>query len=161
MHAGRYNPAERAATPVAAEGKMTRTAIERLLASQKEAFARRDAEALALLHAPDGTFDSPAYGVVTGREAILDIYRYWYKAFPDFVVTWGAPLIDPPRAAYFWTFNGTASGPFFGDVKVGSKVAMTGAAELTVGEAGILSIRHVFDFSGTLLRAGVLKVKPS
>jgi predicted ester cyclase len=147
--------------PVAAEAEMTRTAIERLLASQKEAFARRDAEALALLHAPDGTFDSPAYGVVTGREAILEIYRYWYKAFPDFLLTWEAPLIDPPRAAYFWTFNGTASGPFFGDVKVGSKVAMTGAAELTFGEAGILSIRHVFDFSGTLVRAGVLKVKPS
>jgi predicted ester cyclase len=140
---------------------MTRMAIERLLASQKDAFARRDAEALAWLHAPDGTFDSPAYGVVTGREAILEVYRYWYKAFPDFLLTWEAPLIDPPRASYFWTFTGTASGPFFGDVKVGSKVAMTGAAELTVGEGGILSIRHVFDFSGTLMRTGVLKVKPS
>ena len=140
---------------------MTRTAIEQLLARQKDAFARRDADALALVHAPNGTFDSPAYGVVTGREAILGVYRYWYKAFPDFLLTWDSPLFDPPRASYFWTFIGTAAGPFFGDVKIGSKVSITGAAELTAGDDGIAAIRHVFDFSGTLLRAGVLKVKPS
>ena len=140
---------------------MTRTAIEQLLARQKDAFARRDADALAWVHAPNGTFDSPAYGVVTGREAILGVYRYWYKAFPDFLLTWDSPLIDPPRASYFWTFIGTAAGPFFGDVKIGSKVSITGAAELTACDDGIAAIRHVFDFSGTLLRAGVLKVKPS
>jgi hypothetical protein len=140
---------------------MTRTAIERLLARQKDAFARRDADALTLVHAPNGTFDSPAYGVVTGREAILGVYRYWYRAFPDFLLTWDSPLIDPPRASYFWTFIGTAAGPFFGDVKIGSKVSITGAAELTACDDGIAAIRHVFDFSGTLLRAGVLKVKPS
>ena len=140
---------------------MTRTAIEQLLARQKEAFARRDAEALASLHAPDGTFDSPAYGLVKGRERILEVYRYWYKAFPDFLLTWDVALIDPPRASYLWSFTGTAAGPFFGDVKIGSKVGMTGAAELTAGDEGIIAIRHVFDFSGTLVRAGVLKVKPS
>ena len=140
---------------------MARAAIEALLARQKDAFARRDAEALAALHAPKGTFDSPAYGTVSGREAILDIYRYWYKAFPDFLLTWESAIIDPPRVAYFWNFTGTAAGPFFGEVKVGSKVTMIGATELVVGPEGILRTRHVFDFSGTLMRAGVLKVKPS
>ena len=38
---------------------------------------------------------------------------------------------------------------------------MQGAAEYTFSETGIVSARHVFDFSGTLLRAGVLKVKPA
>lgn len=140
---------------------MDRAGIEQLLARQKEAFARRDADALAALHAQDGSFESPAYGIVTGRDAIRDVYRYWYRAFPDFILAWESALIDPPRASYFWSFDGTAAGPFFGDVKVGAKVSMTGAAELTCSDAGIASIRHVFDFSGTLLRAGVLKVKPS
>ena len=49
----------------------------------------------------------------------------------------------------------------FGDVKVGARVNMQGAAEYTVSDAGIIAARHVFDFSGTLLRAGVLKVKPA
>jgi hypothetical protein len=140
---------------------MTRSAIEDLIERQKEAFARRDVEALAQLHAPDGKFESPAYGIVSGREAIRDVYRYWYAAFPDFTMTWDSPLIDPPRASYFWNFNGTAAGPFFGNVKIGSKVAITGAAESTYGPHGIIAIRHVFDFSGTLMRAGVLKVKPA
>ena len=139
---------------------MTRIAIEELLAKQKDAFARRDVEALTALHAQDGTFESPAYGVVTGRAAIRDVYRYWYAAFPDFILAWEAALIDPPRASYFWTFNG-AAGQFFGDVKVGSKISIIGAAEVTCGEDGILAIRHVFDFSGALMRAGVLKVKPA
>lgn len=140
---------------------MDRSTIAELLSTQKDAFARRDARALAALHAPDGTFESPAYGVVSGREAIEEVYRYWYAAFPDFLLTWESALIDPPRASYFWTFTGTAAGPFFGEVKVGSKLSMIGATEATFGPQGIIAIRHVFDFSGTLLRTGVLKVKPA
>jgi hypothetical protein len=140
---------------------MTREDIDRQLALQKDAFLRRDVEALTALHAPDGTFESPAYGVVTGREAIRDVYRYWYSAFPDFILTWESALIDPPRASYLWSFNGTAAGPFFGETKPGSKITMTGATESVYGPEGIIATRHVFDFSGTLMRTGVLKVKPA
>ena len=140
---------------------MTREEIDRQLTLQKEAFARRDAEALTILHAPDGTFESPAYGVVKGRSAIREVYLYWYTAFPDFLLTWDSALIDPPRASYMWLFNGTTTGPFFGETKVGSKITMIGATESLYGAEGILAIRHVFDFSGTLMRTGVLKVKPS
>jgi hypothetical protein len=140
---------------------VTRQAIENLLARQKAAFARRDSEALAALHAPDGTFESPAYGVVSGRDAIRDVYRYWYTAFPDFLLSWDHALVDPPRASYFWNFTGTAAGPFFGDVKVGSRITMVGATECRCEDDLFLSIRHVFDFSGALMRAGVLKVKPA
>ena len=140
---------------------MTRAEIDRLLSLQKDAFARRDAEALTALHAPDGTFQSPAYGVVQGRAAILEVYQYWYAAFPDFLLTWETALIDPPRASYMWLFTGTTTGPFFGETKVGSKITMTGATESLYGPEGIISTRHVFDFSGTLMRTGVLKVKPA
>jgi predicted ester cyclase len=140
---------------------LTRDAIEQRLAAQKAAFARRDPEALAALHAPGGTFESPAYGIVTGRDAILEVYRYWYAAFPDFLLSWESALIDPPRASYLWSFTGTAAGPFFGETKAGSKVTMTGATESLYGPEGIIATRHVFDFSGTLMRTGVLKVKPS
>jgi predicted ester cyclase len=139
---------------------MSRADIEARLGRHKAAFARRDIDALVAEHAPDGTFESPAYGVVLGREAIRDVYRYWYEAFPDFMLTWEHALIDPPRASYFWTFEGTAAGPFFGQVQHGSKVTMIGASECLFSEAGIVSIRHVFDFSGVLIRAGVLKIRP-
>ena len=140
---------------------MTRAAIEQRLADFQAAFTKRSAEDLAAQHAADGTLESPAHGLVRGRDAILGVYKYWYSAFPDFMFTWTPAIIDPPRAALFWTFEGTAAGPFFGDVKAGTHVKMKGAAELTFGEEGILSVRHIFDFSALLVSAGVLRIKPA
>jgi predicted ester cyclase len=140
---------------------MTREGIERQLAGHQAAFAARDADALAASHAIDGTFESPAAGLVRGRAAIHDVYRYWYAAFPNFTLTWEPAVIDPPRAAIFWTFEGTSAGPFFGEVRPGTHVNMIGAAEYTFGEAGIISVRHIFDFSALLVSTGILKIKPA
>lgn len=140
---------------------MTRDKIEQMLAVHQAAFAARDPHALAASHIPEGTFESPAYGVVRGRDAIFEVYRYWYAAFPNFMLTWESALIDPPSAAFFWKFTGTAAGPFFGDVRPGTVVSMPGAAEYAFSDEGIISARHVFDFSGVLVRTGVLKIRPS
>lgn len=140
---------------------MTRDEIVALLDRHRQAFLNRDAEALAALHAPEGTFESPAHGIVRGRPKILEIYRYWFAAFPDLQLTWEGPLVDGDRAAVFWTFKGTSSGPFFGALGAGTRVDMLGAAEYRFADGFISSVRHVFDFSGVLMRTGVLKVKPS
>jgi predicted ester cyclase len=140
---------------------MTRAVIEERLAEHQAGFLARSPEALAATHAPDGSFESPAHGLVRGRDAIRDVYRYWYTAFPDFTLTWDAPIIEAPRAALFWKFEGTVVGPFFGDVRPGTPVKMTGAAEYVFGEEGIVSVRHIFDFSAVLVSAGVLKIKPA
>lgn len=143
---------------------MTRADVERILAEHAAGFAARDAERLAATHTADGTFESPAVGVVRGRPAILDVYRYWYRAFPDFTLAWGPPIIDagePPRAAVFWNFEGTAEGPFYGDPKPGKHVKMVGSAEFTFSPEGIVSVRHLFDFSAILVATGVLKIRPS
>jgi predicted ester cyclase len=139
---------------------MTRATVLQRLAEHQAGFLARSPDALAATHASDGTFESPAHGIVRGREAIAEVYRYWYRAFPDFMLTWGAPVIEPPRAAVFWTFEGTATGPFFGEVKAGTPIKMIGAAEYTFGDEGIVAVRHIFDFSAVLVTAGVLKIKP-
>jgi hypothetical protein len=140
---------------------MTRSDIERRLAEHQAGFLARSPDQLALTHAPDGLFESPAHGVVRGRDAIRDVYRYWYSAFPDLMLTWGSPLIDAPRASLFWKFEGTATGYFFGEVRPGASIKMVGAAEYTYGPEGILSVHHIFDFSAVLVNAGVLKIKPA
>jgi predicted ester cyclase len=143
------------------EGDMTRADIEQRLAAHRAAFLRRNAEEIAAQHALDGTHESPAHGLITGRAEILAVYKYWYGAFPDFSLTWDSAIIDPPRAAIFWTFEGTAAGPFFGDVKPGTRVNMQGAGEFVFGDDGIQSVRHIFDFSALLVSTGVLKIKPA
>lgn len=139
---------------------MTRSEIQDLLTLHLQSFASRSAEKLTGDHAPDGTFYSPAAGLVRGRDEIRKVYEYWLTAFPDMDMTWDAPLIDDHRAALFWRFRGTANGTFFGDVRPGTRVEFSGAAEYLVSPAGIVSARHVFDFTGALVTAGVLKVKP-
>ena len=140
---------------------MTRADIVSLLERHRDAFRRRDADALAGDHDEGGTFISPAHGVVEGRPAIRGIYGYWFTAFPDLQITWEEALVDGNRAAVFWSFAGTSHGPFFGVVGAGSRVELKGAAEYTFSDTGIASVRHIYDFSSMLVKTGVLKVKPA
>ena len=50
--------------------------------------------------------------------------------------------------------------PGFGDVRPGIPVRFAGAAEYVLSPEGIVSARHVYDFTGALVAAGALKVKP-
>lgn len=140
---------------------MTRSEIDALLARHQQSFVRRSAAAITADHAADGTFYSPAAGNVTGRAEIQKVYEYWLSAFPDMGFTWGPPIVEGHRVALFWRFTGTIAGQFFGDVKPGTRVEFPGAAEYVVSPEGIVSARHLFDFTGALVTAGVLKVRPA
>ena len=59
-----------------------------------------------------------------------------------------------------WHFGGTVAGQFFGEVRPGTLVQFDGAAEYLVSPEGIVSARHIFDFTGALVTAGVLRVRP-
>jgi predicted ester cyclase len=140
---------------------MTRPEIEALLARHQENFRRRDIAALAMDHAPNGVFESPAHGRVAGRSAIEDMYRYWFEAFPDMTLEWAEPIIDGTRAALFWEFTGTLRGRFFGEGVEGSRIRMVGAAEYHATPEGFSLTHHRFDFSGVLIKSGALKTKPA
>jgi predicted ester cyclase len=142
---------------------MTRAEILRLLDEHREAFRERDASRLAAGHLSDGTFESPAAGLVRGRAAIEALYRYWFEAFPDLVFRWDSQLVDEGegRAMFFWTLSGTHNGPFYGLKGTGAKVNTNGAAEFCFADGGIRSVRHVFDFTSVLMAAGVLKARPT
>lgn len=139
---------------------MTRPEIDALLARHQQSFASRSPAAITADHAEHGTFYSPAAGTVTGRAEIQKMYEYWFSAFPDMDFTWGPPVVEGTRVALFWHFGGTVSGQFFGEVRPGTRVQFDGAAEYVLSPEGIVTARHVFDFTGALVTAGVLKVKP-
>lgn len=139
---------------------MTRADIAALIERHRLAFVSRDAAALAADHTQDGTFESQAAGVVQGRQGIRGVYEYWLSAFPDMSFEWREPLVDGDRVALFWHFKGTLAGEFFGHTSPGARVEFDGAGEYDVSPEGIVRVRHVFDFTGALLSAGVLKVKP-
>jgi steroid delta-isomerase-like uncharacterized protein len=140
---------------------MERDEILALLEQHHAAFARHDAVGLAAHHAADGTFESPAVGLVRGREAIAQVYRYWFTAFPDMRFTWTPPVVDGGRAALFWTLEGTVEGPFFGVPTPGAHVKVAGAGLYTFRDGSIGSASHIFDFSAVLMKAGILKARPA
>jgi predicted ester cyclase len=140
---------------------MTRADIDAFLERHRQSFASGDASRIASDHAEDGTFESPAAGLVAGRDAIEGVYDYWLKAFPDLEFTWQTPIVEGDRVALFWHFRGTLTGTFFGHVQPGTRVELPGAAEYRLSPEGIVSARHVFDFTGSLVTAGALKVKPA
>ena len=139
---------------------MTRAEIETFLERHRRSFASGVAATLARDHIADGTFESPAAGVVRGRDAIDEVYRYWLAAFPDLSFNWRQPGIEGDRVALFWHFRGTLTGEFFGAHEPGKRVEFKGAAEYLLSPDGIVSAQHVFDFTGSLVSAGVLRVKP-
>jgi predicted ester cyclase len=140
---------------------MTRAEVEKLLLHHHECFLRRDPQALAANHAVDGTFQSPATGLVHGRSAIQAVYESWFKGFPDLLLSWEDEVIEGDRAMFFWTLTGTANGPFYGIVGSGTQVTAKGAADYRYAPAGITSARHVFDWTAVLLATGVLKARPA
>lgn len=140
---------------------MLQSEIVTLLEQHHAAFARHDAAALAAQHLDDGTFESPAVGIVHGRKAIEQVYAYWFNAFPDMRFSWGPPIVDGDRAALFWILEGTVEGPFFGVPNPGTHVMVTGAAQYMFRDGGILSAAHIFDFSALLMKAGILKARPA
>lgn len=139
---------------------MTRSEIDAFLARHQQSFASRSAATLAADHTEHGTFHSPAAGTVTGQVEIRKTYEYWLAAFPDMDFNWGPPIIEGDRVALFWHFGGTVAGQFFGEVRPGTRVQFDGAAEYLVSPEGIVSARHIFDFTGALVTAGVLRVRP-
>ena len=140
---------------------MTRQEIDRLLEQHRQSFVGRRAATLAADHTDGGSFYSPAAGLVMGRSEIRKVYDYWLTAFPDLEFTWSTPIVEGDRVALFWHFRGTVAGPFFGEVRPGTRVEFPGAAEYLLSPDGIVSARHLFDFTGALVTAGVLKVRPA
>jgi predicted ester cyclase len=139
---------------------MTRAEVLAFLDRHQQSFASRQPATLAADHVVDGTFESQAVGAIRGREAIEGVYRYWLTAFPDMTFTWREPVIEGDRSALFWHFHGTMAGPFFGHSNPGTRLDFLGAAEYHLSPAGIVSARHVFDFTGALVAAGVFRIKP-
>jgi steroid delta-isomerase-like uncharacterized protein len=140
---------------------MTRSEIETLLDRHADAFLRLDAVALAAQHTLTSVFRSPAAGTVKGRDGILQVYRYWFEAFPDMRFTWEPPIIDGDRAAIRWTLTGTMKGSFFGVTASGTRVELVGAGFYTFEDGGIAEISHIYDFSAVLMKVGVLKARPT
>lgn len=139
---------------------MTRDAIVAMLERYTEAVGRSDPKAAASVFAPDGILEGPSVGISHGRIAIEKTFAHWMRAFPDWTFDWEKPVIDGLRAARSYRMHGTQEGPFFGLEGGHKHISGGGVALFRLQPEGLARVRYIYDFSGMLLKTGVLKASP-
>ena len=141
---------------------MTRDEIVALFAARQDAIARRDVDLIAAQHALDCQHESPlAGGTVEGREAIGRLYRRWFEGFPDFVLTSEELLIDGDRVIQVTMQSGTDTGGFMQRPPTGKPFRVPVVWLFRLKGDQFAHVRPIFDFTGTLMQIGVLKLKPA
>ena len=129
---------------------------------QREAkFNRHDANALAADHTDTGVVRSPIFPFVQGVVNIQGSYRALFTMFPDWHITFEAPIIDGDRAAHPFTARATHAGEFMGMSGTGRKFRIVGALIYRFDDGLIAEERRLYDFTGLLMQVGVLKGKPA
>lgn len=140
---------------------MTRDAITALFERRESSWQRRDAAALAADHAENSVVVSPTGGVLEGRAEIERIYRVWFEAFPDLVITAEDLLIDEDRVALLGRLSGTHEGAFFGMPATHRHVDVAMAFFYRLEGMQFVHERRILDFTGVLVQVGVLRAKPA
>jgi steroid delta-isomerase-like uncharacterized protein len=140
---------------------MTRAEILALIDRWQAAVGRRDVEAMTNLHAEDGVLESLIAGTVKGREAIGEVYRAWFAAFPDVTITMDQLVVDEDRAVLVATVAGTDRGGFMGLPPSRKPFRLTVVQYYTFRDGYISHGRSIYDFTGLLVQIGVLKARPA
>jgi steroid delta-isomerase-like uncharacterized protein len=139
---------------------MTRDEIDTFMARRQESWKRHDVEALTLDHSEDCVVESPLAGQVKGRAAIESVYRGLVSSFPDLALDRTDVVIDDNRVVQISTMTGTNKGGFMGLPPTGRKISFPLVVIFTLKDGLIVDERRIYDFTGMLVQAGVLKAKP-
>jgi steroid delta-isomerase-like uncharacterized protein len=140
---------------------MTRDDIAAVFAEREKLWNSHDVAAFAAHHSERGEVTSPIFGTVHGRDAIEKSYRNLFKTFVDWDFRGEDPVIDGQRAAQGFTVHMTHAAEIFGVPSSGRRLEIHGVLLFEFDADGkIARERRVYDFTGMLIQAGVLKAKP-
>ncbi len=129
---------------------MTPDEIVTLFKHREDAFARRDALALAATYTVDCVVESPTAGTICGRAAIEGVYRHWFRAFPDVSLTSDEVFSVGNRAVESMTIHGTDTGGFLGQSPTGKHFHFRPIALYTLRDRQIVLARRVWDLYGLM-----------
>jgi steroid delta-isomerase-like uncharacterized protein len=140
---------------------MTSQEVLAFFARRADAWSRRDEWALAATHSESGVVLSPMFARVVGRDAIAATYRSLFDSFPDWQMTFDPPLVDGDRVAWFFTTRATHQGTFMGIAGTGRRFEIQGVLYCRMADGLVAEERRVYDFTGLLIKVGVLRSKPA
>jgi steroid delta-isomerase-like uncharacterized protein len=139
---------------------MTRDQMTLFFATRQSHWRKRDPDALAATHAPDGEIVSPIFGNVRGMDAIVASYRRLFTVFPDWSYEGGELIADGQRAAHRFEVEGTHTHELFGMPATGHHFKIQGVQLFRFEHERIAFEQRFYDFTGMLMQIGVLKARP-
>ena len=130
--------------------------LRALFEQRTEAWARRDAAALAASYAEDAVVTSPMFPQASGRAAIEKSFTSLFRVFPDWEVAFEPICVDADntRVMQACHIRATQRGDFMGIGATGKRVEFECVLIIT-------HERRVYDFTGVLIQIGVLRSKPA
>jgi len=130
----------------------------RLLQRRTDAINRRDATALGAVYALDCQVESPlAAGLVHGRHALTKVNQALFTAFPDVEFHPDIITVDGSTMTASGWLTGTYTGGFMGLPPSGKPIRVPIAIISKVVDGEIAFERRVYDFTGMLVQAGMLR----
>ena len=132
--------------------------IRTFLARRQAKFPVGDAAALAADYAEDGTLETLSTGTHRGRREIEEFFQRWTHAFPGMGYTIQTVVAEDDRAAVFFVLSGTHAGSFLGLPATDKPVEIPVARVIRFANDLIAHDQFTYDFSGLLIKLGMLKV---
>lgn len=140
---------------------MTREEIVSLFSRRAVAQGDHDVEGLASLYAESCVVESPLGGTHQGRDAVAQVLRTFFDAFPDAELSQEDLIIDGDRVVQVGTLSGTDTGGFMGMAPSRRPALVPMVMVCHVADGLIVHERRIYDFTGMLVQIGVLKAKPA
>jgi predicted ester cyclase len=107
---------------------------------------------LAAEYAEDCVLDSPAYGMVRGRDGVEKSFHRWFGGFPDCAFEFGDFLIQDDRVVHTLTMRGMDTGGFLGQAATGKPFRFFIVTLMKIERGQITYERRVYDVSGLMLQ---------
>ena len=140
---------------------MTPDEVRTVIRRHIEHLNSHDEELIASGHTERSVVESPSTGTHHGRVEIAESYRVWNGAFPDLEFSGEDIIAEGNHAVVILRLAGTHRSTFLGLPATGKRIEFRCVSILRFEGEQIAHERRIYDFSGLLIKLGVLKVKPA
>ena len=139
---------------------MTRDQIAAMFERRRVAYERHDAATLVADYAVDCVIESPSGGTHKGQAAAERVLRAVFDAL-DVKLHQQSVIIDSDAVAQVVSIEGQDVGDFLGLPPTGKSFRVPGVFLYDLRDGRIAHERRIYDFTGLLIQAGLLKAKPA
>ena len=121
----------------------------------EEVFNKKNLNVIDELCAPGFVDHSALPGQKPGSAGLKDVFRDYFKAFPDMSVTTHEMIAEGDVVVTRFTGQGTHSGPLFGSAPTGKKVSFTGIDMIRIKDGKAIEVWHEGNEAAMFMQLGI------